>query len=139
MELSELQKIRRQKADALRERGLNPYSPHSARTHTTADAIDRFKKLEAESTDPIEDQESITLAGRAMVLAKGGKKPDAEKLLARTKKALEGAQEGPPDTFVVAALAASALGDKAFAQAMAKAALKGGKLPEAAKKQLAAI
>ena len=41
MELSELQEIRRQKADALRERGLNPYSPHSARTHTTADAIDR--------------------------------------------------------------------------------------------------
>lgn len=81
----------------------------------------------------------ITLAGRATVLAKGGKKADAEKLLARTKKALEGAQDGPPDTFVVAALAASALGDKAFAQAMAKAALKGGKLPEAAKKRLAAM
>jgi tetratricopeptide (TPR) repeat protein len=81
----------------------------------------------------------ITLAGRAVVLAKGGKKEEASKLLARTKKALEGTEGGPADTFVVAALAGMELGDKAFAQAMAKTALKQGKLPDVAKKKLAMI
>jgi hypothetical protein len=81
----------------------------------------------------------ITLAGRAVVLAKAGKKADAEKLLARTKEALKGAEGGPPDTFVVAALAAMELGDKAFADAMTKAALKHGKLPAEATKRLGAI
>ena len=33
MELSDLQDIRRQKADTLRDRGLNPYSPRSKRPH----------------------------------------------------------------------------------------------------------
>ena len=73
MELSELQEIRRQKADALRERGLNPYSPRAGRTHTTTEAIGRYERLEAGSSGPVEDHEPITLAGRVVSFRDMGK------------------------------------------------------------------
>ena len=81
----------------------------------------------------------IALAGRALTLARGGNKGEARKLLDRAKQALQDAQGGPADTFVVAALAASELGDKPFAAAMAKTAIKAGRLPKAAKDALAKL
>ena len=73
MELSELQEIRRQKADAFRERGINPYSPRSKRTHRTIEAVDRFTAMEAGGDSSIEDQESITVAGRIVSFRDMGK------------------------------------------------------------------
>jgi len=74
MELSDLQDIRRQKADTLRERGLNPYSPRSKRTHTTAEAIARFDEIQSAAGDqPAEDQEPITVAGRVVSFRDMGK------------------------------------------------------------------
>ena len=43
MELSELQEIRRQKADELRARDIDPYPNRAARTHTSAQAIALFE------------------------------------------------------------------------------------------------
>jgi lysyl-tRNA synthetase class 2 len=74
MELSELQEIRRQKADALRQRGLDPYSPRARRSHTTANARSRYESLEAEAAgEPVEDVEEITLAGRIVSFRDMGK------------------------------------------------------------------
>jgi lysyl-tRNA synthetase, class II len=73
MELSELQDIRRQKAETLRARGANPYTARSNRTHTTADSISRFETLESASTEPVHDQQEITLAGRVVSLRDMGK------------------------------------------------------------------
>ena len=66
MELSELQAIRRDKAEQLRARGIDPYSSRSARTHTTAEAIARFEGIEAaaEPETGATDTEPITVAGR---------------------------------------------------------------------------
>ena len=46
MELSELQELRRQKAAALREAGIDPYPTRAHRTHTTDAARDRFAQIE---------------------------------------------------------------------------------------------
>jgi len=47
MELSELQEIRRQKADEFRRRGLEPYPTRAHRTHTSSEAISLFEREEA--------------------------------------------------------------------------------------------
>ncbi len=73
MELSDLQEIRRQKADTLRDRGLNPYALRSGRTHTTIQAQSRFKEIESTATEPGEDTESITVAGRIVSFRDMGK------------------------------------------------------------------
>jgi lysyl-tRNA synthetase, class II len=74
MELSDLQEIRRQKAETLHDRGRNPYSPRSNRTHTTAGAIKLFEKIESAGTEaPAEDQEPITIAGRVISFRDMGK------------------------------------------------------------------
>jgi lysyl-tRNA synthetase, class II len=64
IELDELQRNRLQKAENLREMGINPYPLRARRTHTAAHAIEDFGKLA--------DQE-ITLAGRLMSLRDMGK------------------------------------------------------------------
>ena len=67
MDLSDLQAVRRDKADALRGLGLDPYATRSGRTHATAEASERFTTLEAAAeagAQGVEDAEPITLAGR---------------------------------------------------------------------------
>jgi lysyl-tRNA synthetase class 2 len=73
MELSDLQSIRLKKADLLRERGINPYSPRSERTHTTAQAIARFEELESAANEPVTDNQAITIAGRVVSFRDMGK------------------------------------------------------------------
>jgi lysyl-tRNA synthetase, class II len=63
MELSELQEIRRQKADQLRERAVDPYPPRSERTHTSAEALALYEAREPALAG--EDlPEAITVVGR---------------------------------------------------------------------------
>ncbi len=47
MELSELQEVRRQKADIFRERGIDPYPTRSQRTHTSQQALSLFETQES--------------------------------------------------------------------------------------------
>lgn len=75
MELSELQSIRRAKADALRERGIEPYPARAERTHTSTDAIGLF---EAEETAGALDSsahstQTVTLTGRIVSYRHMGK------------------------------------------------------------------
>ncbi len=55
--LTELRRIRIEKADAIRTLGLNPYPSTSAKTHTTAEVLANFEQL---------DGTVVTLAGRIM-------------------------------------------------------------------------
>ena len=70
MDLTDLQSIRKDKADALRALGRDPYPARSTRTHATADAVARLEAIEAEmvavegATTSPEDPEPITVAGR---------------------------------------------------------------------------
>jgi lysyl-tRNA synthetase class 2 len=73
MELSDLQDIRRQKAESLRARGINPYSARATRTHTTADAIHRFEAIESGPAEAAENQDPITVAGRVVSFRDMGK------------------------------------------------------------------
>jgi len=65
MELSELQDVRRQKADELRSKGLDPYPTRSARTHTSLDAHALFAQRERDNAlvDGI-TAETVTVVGR---------------------------------------------------------------------------
>lgn len=78
----------------------------------------------------------ISLAASALAAVDKGDKGTARKLVERSLQALGETQGGPADTFVVAALAADAVGDKTNAQALAKTATKLGKLPSSATKRL---
>ena len=49
MELSELQEIRRLKAEELRSRGIEPYPTRTRRSHTSAEAIALFEAAETTS------------------------------------------------------------------------------------------
>lgn len=75
MELSDLQEIRRQKADELRELGIDPYPTRAERTHTTTAAIALF---EAEETAEVLDSsahssQTLTLVGRIVSFRHMGK------------------------------------------------------------------
>jgi lysyl-tRNA synthetase class 2 len=71
MQLSELQEIRRQKAETLRERGIQPYPTRANRTHTVSDAIALF---DAETADGAEETAtSATVAGRIVSFRHMGK------------------------------------------------------------------
>lgn len=75
MELSDLQDIRRQKVDDLRELGVDPYPTRSERTHTNDAAIALF---EAEETAEALDSngystETMTLVGRIISYRHMGK------------------------------------------------------------------
>jgi len=63
MILSDLQQIRREKADELRAAGVDPYPPRATRTHTTAEALARYAAVEP-GLDGGDDGEEIGLAGR---------------------------------------------------------------------------
>ena len=74
MELSELQRIRRAKAEALEERGIAPYPTRAQRTHTTAEALALFER--AEKDEALEDgytSETVTLTGRLVSYRHMGK------------------------------------------------------------------
>ena len=59
MELSDLEKIRLEKMNKLREMGIEPYPTRANRTHTTRDAIQAFEQAE-----PAGEPVRATLAGR---------------------------------------------------------------------------
>ncbi|MBK8234708.1 MAG: tetratricopeptide repeat protein [Deltaproteobacteria bacterium] len=81
----------------------------------------------------------IVLAARALQLQAAGKAADAKAAVQRASKALGDAQgKGPVDTLVVVALAQAAVGDRDGAKQTAAQAL-AGKLPEPARKRLAAL
>ncbi len=74
MELSELQRIRRAKAEALEERGIAPYPTRAQRTHTTAEALALFER--AEKDESLEDgytSDTVTLTGRLVSYRHMGK------------------------------------------------------------------
>jgi lysyl-tRNA synthetase, class II len=64
LELSDLQEQRRRKADELRALGIDPYTPRTRRTHTSAEAIDRFARAEATGGPQSGESEAVTVAGR---------------------------------------------------------------------------
>jgi lysyl-tRNA synthetase class 2 len=74
MELSELQQIRQDKAQALCERGIEPYPGRAHRTASTEDAIARFEDQEhAQALVDGHDTEPITVAGRIVSFRHMGK------------------------------------------------------------------
>jgi lysyl-tRNA synthetase class 2 len=72
MDLSDLQEIRRRKVDELRARGVDPYPPRAARSHTTAEALARFTASEAALAGE-NDPEPIIVVGRLVSLRHMGK------------------------------------------------------------------
>lgn len=75
MDLSDLQEIRRQKVDDLRELGVEPYPTRATRTHTSADAIKLFEAEEATSAldETSHSTQQITLVGRMISYRHMGK------------------------------------------------------------------
>ena len=73
IELSELQRTRQEKAEALRKRGTEPYPPHAARTDTTAQAKDRYARVEPTLPEGGEDNAELTLVGRLISRRHQGK------------------------------------------------------------------
>ncbi len=71
LSLTELQEIRREKADRFREAGVDPYPHRTERTHTTADAIAYFESVESGLVG--DAPEIVTVVGRVMSLRDMGK------------------------------------------------------------------
>jgi lysyl-tRNA synthetase class 2 len=62
--LSDLQQIRQDKVNLLRERGIDPYPARSSRTITVAAAQTRFAEIEPTLSEHGEDEAELTVAGR---------------------------------------------------------------------------
>ena len=73
MELSELQDLRRQKAERLRAAGVDPYPPRAQRNHSVLQALQRFAALEPRLPSGQEDPEEITIVGRVVSRRHQGK------------------------------------------------------------------
>jgi lysyl-tRNA synthetase class 2 len=73
MELSELQTLRRDKADRLRAAAIDPYPSRARRTHTVAAALERFVRLEPALAAGGEDAEAVTIVGRMVSRRHQGK------------------------------------------------------------------
>src|SRR5687768_8851522 len=69
---SELQAIRRDKAEAMRAAGVDPYPLRAARTHTTEAALARFAAVEPGLAGG-DDPELITVVGRLVSRRHQGK------------------------------------------------------------------
>lgn len=69
--LREIIAERQTKADSLRDSGLDPYPPRTARTHTIGDAVAIFTAHEAET--PEIDGPTVTLAGRIAAMRSMGR------------------------------------------------------------------
>ena len=68
-ELSDLQELRRLKAEQLRGLGMDPYNPRSSRTHTTTAVVDAFEADEARQSDSesaAPEIHAVTVAGRVV-------------------------------------------------------------------------
>ena len=99
----------------------------SADTKATATALARARGIA-----PLHP---MALAGQALALQSQGKTKRAKALAKAAADRLEGA-EGPADTFVVAALAASATGNTPAAKTLAQRALDLGGLPKPAQTRI---
>ena len=66
-ELNELEQLRRDKAEKLRQQGVDPYPPRSARTHTSLEAVRAFEAA------PDTDEVRATLVGRMRSVRRMGK------------------------------------------------------------------
>lgn len=73
MELSDLQELRRQKADALRASGVDPYPTRARRTHSTVAARDQFAQIEPGLDADGHDPSPVTVAGRIVSRRHQGK------------------------------------------------------------------
>jgi lysyl-tRNA synthetase class 2 len=73
VQLSELQQIRLDKAERLRDAGIDPYPTRSNRTSTAADAIRRYQAIEESLGEHGVDEEEQTLAGRLVSRRHQGK------------------------------------------------------------------
>lgn len=62
--LEEIRNIRLQKAQKLREMGINPYTPHSQKDHPNSEIVNNFEKYEGQQ---------VTLTGRLMSWREHGK------------------------------------------------------------------
>ena len=71
--LSELQRIRLEKVEAFRERGVDPYPPRAARTDAINQARERFARIEASLPEGREDDAELTLVGRLISRRHQGK------------------------------------------------------------------
>ena len=73
-EMSQLLRIRREKLDALREKGIDPYSYAFSRSHRTDEAVSAFAKAETEGTLGGDgDGLSVCIAGRILSWRDHGK------------------------------------------------------------------
>jgi lysyl-tRNA synthetase class 2 len=72
-EFTALEKIRLQKIEALRARGVEPYPPRAVRTHTSAQAIEAFETAEARQPKEPLPEIKVTLAGRIRATRPMGK------------------------------------------------------------------
>jgi lysyl-tRNA synthetase class 2 len=73
MALTELQAVRREKADQLREMGVDPYPPRAVRTHSTAEAVALFQCIEQDLEPGADAPETVSLAGRLVAMRHMGK------------------------------------------------------------------
>ncbi|MCX2726049.1 lysine--tRNA ligase [Thermomicrobium sp. 4228-Ro] len=72
MTLNDQQRARLEKLRELRLRGIDPYPPHSGRSMTTHEAVQRFLSVESElAGEP--DPECVTLAGRVVSIRDMGR------------------------------------------------------------------
>ncbi len=69
MELNDLEKIRVQKLQAMRQRGVEPYPTRANPTHSVQQAVDAFLQSETSGGEPVQ----VTLAGRLRSLRPMGK------------------------------------------------------------------
>ncbi|MGD6903161.1 lysine--tRNA ligase [Bacillus infantis] len=70
-ELNDLMRVRREKMNSLREKGMDPFGKRFERSHQSQDLIDEYGEQEKEA---IEEQNiSVTLAGRIMTKRGKGK------------------------------------------------------------------
>ncbi len=112
---------------------FEPAARLSMLAHVTADTT--AAKLALRRARGIAPLHPLALAGQALALVAQGEKARAKDLAQAAAARLADAQ-GPADTFVVAALAADATGDRKTAKALAKRAIELGKLPTAAVRRI---
>jgi lysyl-tRNA synthetase class 2 len=72
MELNEQQQVRLDKVEELRRLGIDPYPARSTRTHNTAEALQRYERLEGDVPEG-RDPEAITVVGRVVGFREMGK------------------------------------------------------------------
>ncbi|HUG15514.1 MAG TPA: lysine--tRNA ligase [Thermomicrobiales bacterium] len=72
MELSEQQEVRLEKLAEMRRLGIEPYPARTDRTHTSAEAHERYARIETATNDG-RDLESIVVAGRVTSFRQMGK------------------------------------------------------------------